>query len=123
MLAGTDESTMVFENKFNVGDMGDIEQKTPKARFAYALKYRDAVFAIWIDYKTGILYVNQTPPGDARNIFALTKRDRTIDYNMIRKTSDRIKLVLDAHYSNNARYDSPATREMFLELLGFLGVS
>lgn len=122
MLAGTSEADMVFNNRFDVGDERDIEQKTSRAKYAYSLRFRKMTFAVWIDYKTGIFYVNRKPPADGSNVYALTKRDSTLDYNMIRKTSDRVKLLLEVHYLNNARYDSPATREAFFELLGFLGV-
>lgn len=122
MLNGMDEADMVYGNVFNVDDTGDIEKKTSNSKFAFAIRYSNSEFAIWFDYSKGKAYVLGKLPKDAKPIFALTKRDSTIDYQAVERTSDYLKSLNKFFYAGLLRYDSPVTRELFLNVLDFLGV-
>ena len=123
MLAGTEESKIMFDNEFSVEGDKEIRKKTSAAKFAYALVFQQMKFAVWIDYGQGYFYINEKVPKDAKNVFALTKRDNTIDYQAVKRTDSYMRTLVDVYYMGGVRYSSPAVRESFLEVLGFLGVN
>lgn len=123
MLAGTEESKIMFDNEFSVEGDKEIRKKTSAAKFAYALVFQKMKFAVWIDYGQGYFYINEKVPKDAKNVFALTKRDNTIDYQAVKRTDSYMRTLVDVYYMGGVRYSSPAVRESFLEVLGFLGVN
>lgn len=122
LLANDSEADMVFENKFDTGSKSDICAKPATARFAFALRYKRRQWGIWLDYSSGIMYVNAQVPKDA-HVYSLTKKDGTVDYRAIRKTSGVVKGLVDLHYSGAIRYETAFIRESFFEILSFLGVA
>ena len=122
MLAGTDEARIIFDNEFEDTSAGEVCAKTPNAKYAYTLVFDKMQFAIWIDYKDGIYYVNSKVPDNAPNVFSLTKRDGSIDRKAVRRSDAFLKLLNEIFYIGGLRYESPALREAFHEVLGFLGI-
>lgn len=122
MLNGSKESDMVFGNVFNVDDTGDIGKKSAAAKYCYAIRYGENIYAIWIDYGQGLCWISSKLPKDAANIFALTKSDATLDYQAIERSSDYLTLLNRFWYLGTLRYESPALRETFLNVLEFMGV-
>lgn len=122
MLNGTEEADMVFGNKFLVDYAGDICRKSADAKYAYAIKYNGKVYAAWIDYRQGLCWISAKLPKDAPNVFALTKKDATLDYLAIERSSDYLQALNRFFYLGALRYESPAIREMFLTILDFLGI-
>lgn len=122
MLKGHRESEMIFENRFADTSNGEIAPKTYNARYAFAIIYDAATFAIWIDYKAGIFYVTSYLPPKSRNVYTLTKNDSSINYTMVRKADGLMKILIQAFYAGGLRYESIAQREKFLSVLGFLGI-
>lgn len=122
MLKGNRESEMIFENKFADTSNGEIAPKTHNARYAFALLYDASTFAVWIDYKAGIFYVNSQLPPKSKNVYTLTKNDSSVNYQMVRKSEGLMKVLIQAFYAGGLRYESIGLRERFLAVLGFLGI-
>ncbi len=122
MLAGNEESAIIFENKFADTSGGEIEQKTPNARYIFAIRYCKQTFAIWIDYKSGLIYINSKLPKQAKNVYTITKKDSSIDYQQLKKTDSHLKMLNELFYLGALRYESIALRESFLTVLDFLGI-
>lgn len=124
MLSGTDEGSMIFDNVFADTTGGEISKKTSNARFAYALVYNSNRFAIWIDYKRGLFFVNShIPKGSEKSTYVLTKKDGRIDYNKVARADDLMKILIKTYYAGGLRYSDPFIRESFHALLGYLGIS
>jgi len=122
MLEGDDESKVIFDNVFSDTTGKEIAKKTPNAKYKYALKWGKITFAIWIDQKRGLWFVTEKLPKDAKNVYTLTKKDSSVDYQAIEKANPLARLLCDVYYIGGLRYDSPATREAFFEVLSFLGI-
>ena len=122
MLAGHAEAEMIFENRFADTANGEVAAKTSNARYAFALIYDATRYAVWIDYREGIFYINSKVPPKAKAVYTLTKNDSSIDYAMVQKADSVMKILLQAFYAGGLRYESVACRERFLSVLGFLGV-
>lgn len=122
MLSGTEESEMVFGNVFGSADTGDVQPKTKAARYAYAIRYADHIYAVWIDYGQALCFITSRLPKDAGNVFAITKADASLDYQAIERTSPYLQMLNRFFYQGTLRYESPAMREMFLSILEFMGI-
>lgn len=122
MLAGHDESAVIFDNEFRDETNGEIMRKTPNARYKFGFKWGRVTFAIWVDGKRGLWFVNSKMPKGAKNVYTLTKRDSSVNYTTVQKSSNLMQLLTQIYYVGGLRYESPSIREAFFEVLSFLGV-
>lgn len=122
MLNGVDEGNMIFDNVFNIDNTGDISKKSSNAKYTFTIKYANYEFALWLDYSRGLAYINTKTPKDSKNIFTLTKSDSTINFLAVERTNEYLQMLNRFFYAGLLRYDSPVTRELFLNVLDFLGV-
>lgn len=122
MLAGSDESKIMFDNAFHVQGDKEICKKTSNAKYTFGLVFQAAKYGIWLDHKSGIWYINEHIPKGSKAVFALTKHDNTIDYQAVKRTDEYMQLIVNAYYAGAVRYSNPYVRESFLDVLGFLGV-
>ena len=122
MLAGNEESKVIFDNKFEGVNDKTIAKKSSQAKYAFALKWQKTTFAIWIDYKRGYYYINTKLPAQVCNVYTLVKQDATPNYPIIEKTNGLLQLLLDVFKMGGLRYETPWIRESFFEILTFLGV-
>lgn len=122
MLEGHDESAVIFDNEFRDETNGEIIRKTSNSRYKFAFKWGKVVFAIWVDSKRGLWFVTQKLPKGAANVYTLTKKDSSVNYQAISKSSNLMQVLVQIYYVGGLRYDSPSTREAFFEVLSFVGV-
>lgn len=123
MLAGTAESDMIFDNRFDMGYMGDVEPKTHEAKYMYSIVYGDRCFALWIDRKQGHLYVcKKEPKGKNAKRYKLSKSDGGINRAAVRMADDVIKFVIECYYANLIRYETVQLRALFFGVLDILGI-
>lgn len=122
MLQGDSESSTIFDNVFRDTTGGEIADKTPNARYSFALKWGKVTFAIWIDNKAALWFVCSKLPDDAKNIYTLAKRDSSINYQTISKTEGFLRVLPEIYRIGALRYESPAIREAFFEILSFIGI-
>lgn len=122
MLEGHDESAVIFDNEFRDTTGKEIAKKTSAAKYRFALRWGKTTFAVWIDTKRAIWYINSKVPKDAKNIFTLAKRDSSINYRMLEKVNPMCQMLKDVYYIGGLRYESAHLREAFFEILEFLGI-
>lgn len=122
MLDGYDESRIIFDNEFEDTTGREIAKKTSNARYRFALVWNRIRFAIWIDHKRGLWFVTSLLPKDATNIYTLTKKDSTVNYQMIDRASSLMKMLVKIYYIGGLRYESAHLREAFFQVLSFLGI-
>lgn len=122
MLDGHEESRIIFDNEFQDTTGREIAKKSANAKYRFSFKWNKQTFAIWADSRRGIWYVNEKTPKDSSSIYTLTKRDSTVDYQMIDKSSPLLDMIKNMYYIGALRYSSPAIREAFFEILSFVGI-
>lgn len=122
MLDGIDEASTMFDNEFRDTTGGEIESKSPGAVYAFALVWGKVTFAIWIDRKQALWYVSRKLPKDAPNVYTLAKKDSSINYRMIAKTDGLLRILPEIYRFGGLRYETPALREAFFEVLSFIGI-
>ena len=116
-----EESRVFFENEF-VGEYNpEVMAKPSRARHAFTIRFgRD--FGIWFDFKTGLVYVSKNCPNDEKPVYALLRKDGTIDYRVITRRSDTIKMLQRMAREKMLRYESPMLAAQFGELLTYIGI-
>lgn len=122
MLEGHDESKVIFDNEFSDTTGKEISRKTSNAKYNFAFRWGKITFAIWIDSKRALWFVTTKTPKDAKNIYTLAKKDSSVDYQAIERSAPIIDLLTQIYYIGGLRYESPATREAFFEVLSFIGI-
>lgn len=122
LLAGNSEARVIFDNQFADVSAGEVESKTAKARYEYAIRYNGFTFALWVDWETGLFYISEQLPKDAPNVYTITKKDGSIDHRTLKRTDSLMKILNDAFYIGSLRYESPALRVAFHSVLSFIGV-
>ena len=123
MLDGYADAATMFDNEFAGADDDFIERKTPAARYQFGIAYKNVRFGVWLDLSQGLMYINRTIPANHDNsVWALSTSDNKIDYQMARRSEPHLKKVISLYYVDALRYDSPATRELFLSVLNFFGI-
>lgn len=122
MLAGHEESAVIFDNEFADVTGKEIMKKTPNAQYKYAFKWGKVTFAIWVDSKRGLWFVTSKLPKGAKNVYTLAKRDSSVNYQVVQKSEPLAKLLTEIYYIGGLRYESASLREAFFEVLSFLGI-
>lgn len=122
MLAGNDEAATIFDNEFRDTTGGEICSKTADAKYTFGIKWGKIVFAVWIDKRKGLWFVTSKAPKDAANVYTLTKRDSSVNYTMVSRTHGVLKVLPEIYRLGGLRYESPAIREAFFEVLAFIGI-
>lgn len=122
MLSGNEESKVIFDNVFQDTTNGEISKKTQSAKYRYAIRWGKMTFALWADKKTGTWYVSSKVPKGAKNVYTLTKRDSSANYDAIDRANPLLDLVNRLFYAGLLRYESAHIRESFFEVLAFIGI-
>lgn len=122
MLEGNEESKVIFDNEFSILDDGVISRKSENARYRFAIVWGKQTFSLWADHKQGLWWVYEKLPKQSVNVYALTKKDMTLNYQLIKRTDHLMQLVSDLYYAGCLRFESAYIRESFFEILQFLGV-
>ena len=122
MLKGNEESKVIFDNVFQDTTGKEIMKKTSEAKYRFAFKWSSLIFAIWIDQSRGLWFVTSKLPKGSKNVYTLTKKDSSINYQAIKRADPLAKLLSEVYYIGGLRYESPHLREAFFEVLEFLGI-
>lgn len=122
MLEGYDEAKVIFDNEFEDTTGKEIAKKTSTAKYRYCLKWGRMNFAVWVDTKRGLWFITSKVPMGAENIYTLTKKDSTVNYEVLDNASPLTSLLVKVYYVGGLRYESAHIREAFFEVLSFLGV-
>ena len=124
MLRGSDEARWVFNNEFIDDNDEYIEKRPNTAAFKFGIRYLGTSFGVWLDWQRATFYVEGKIPKNYESLtYALTRSDNSINYRMATKTNESLQILLDAFYLQSVRYDTPATRECFFQLLGYFGIA
>ena len=121
MGAVTGYTEHTYSNEF-VRDERFIADKTPSAKFSFAVRYRGTTWGIWIDWQEGFYFVTEKIPKDASPVYSLTRDDGTVSTIAARRTTKALQSVVDMYYAGGVLYDSVATRERFLDAMALFGI-
>lgn len=121
-LAGTEEGKKIFENKFAVEADKTVIKKPKHARYLFGFVFCGDTFGVWIDEKAGYMHITEKA-AKGQHVYALTREDKSADYDLIKKTAPQMKTIVNAFYRDRVRYEDIKTREKLFSALKFLGVA
>ena len=119
MLEGSDESKVIFYNKFRNETGGEIMRKTSNACYKFAFKWGHMSFGIWLDRKRSLWFVTGKIPKGARNVYTLAKRDSSVQMQVLSKSEPLAKMLVGMYKAGGLRYESAHIRKAFFASLSF----
>lgn len=115
------DAPVFFENEFEGEFNPEVAIKPSRARHVYSIVFGET-FGIWYDLKAGLVYVSSKAPNDGKPVFAMLRRDATIDYTILRRSSEVIKTLAGMERNKLLRYETPMLAAHFGEFLTYIGV-
>lgn len=126
LLAGSNETDMMFSNEFLNVHNGLIEPKTPNAKFSFGIVYAGESFGIWLDCCSGIVYVNRSIPNNVDSsrfpIFAMTNADNDLNLSVATRSEPYLKRIRKLYVKGQVRYDDEGCFESFSRVLSLMGI-
>lgn len=112
-----------YGNEFVAAATDFVAKKTPEAVFDFGVAANGETFGVWLDKDEGFYYINHKVPRDTgRPIYALTTADNRPNYIVAKSANKTLKALSDLYCFGCLKYDTPATREHFNDVLTLFGV-
>lgn len=112
-----------YGNQFDTDASKFIESKPSRAKFSFGVVYRGEQFGVWGDLKEGLYFINTKIPKETdMPIYALSTSDSKPNYIVAKRANKTLQNLADLYCYGILRYDKPATREHFNEVLSLFGV-
>ena len=110
-------------NRFLEPHKDEIEPKPKTCELLFGLLYQADEFGIWVDKREYFLHISSKVPrsGHNRPIFAFSFSDGDINTPVLEACAPEMRIVVNALYRRNVRFESLLTREKFLRTLKLLG--
>lgn len=114
-IAGTDYEKYAIGNQFADNNKSLIERKGSKARYVYTLHTLKGTFSVWYDTITGEYYAQEKRP---REEVRYTNNVSLVDeeVTLLVKSDKKLEYPRTAFRNGRMLFDSPTTRNVFLEL-------
>lgn len=120
LVQGTSYGSYAIDNEYLRDNNTFIEPKTPIAEFSIAVKYNGNYYGFWLDYKIGLIYVNNQYDPDSYNIYCITKEDHEPNLLLIKSisTCKAMQRVLYCFQHGLLRFNNMTCKNQFYELIG-----
>lgn len=131
--ADDDESTASKLSKANARDFANavsgealdridslfIAQKTPNAEYMCAIKYQTTFLTLWLDVKTGIIYVSDKYKVDnLKPFYVAFSADMTVNTSLlIASQYPQLKAIKAKFYTNQIRYNNGNTADKMFDVI------
>lgn len=121
LVAGSDEESVIINAEFNNGGNLFIEKKPSGAKFRYGFRWKGQPYGVWCDLSEGRWYINKKIPSDGLT-FALTAKDMRPNLMLIEQATPFLKNLRRLYGYGMVYFDSPNTREGFVDLIRLIGL-
>lgn len=125
LVKGTPYEAVMIDNEFANGGDEFVGKKPKTAKFRYAFLFQGETFAVWVDEREGLYYVNGKAPGDAEEkaqMYAMTASDMRPNLIMIERASPFIKGIMRLYRVGVCRFENAGMRERFLRMMRLVGL-
>ena len=121
LVSGTEEETVIVNGDFSNGGELFIAKKPKAAKFRYGFKFQGANYGVWLDAENGLYYINRKIVKDGV-IYALSAQDMRPNLVLIEQAAPFLRNLRRLYGYNMVFFDSPATREGFVDMVRLVGV-
>lgn len=121
LIDGTRYGEYAINNEWLLDNDTFIEKKTPRAEFMLGLQYEGVMYGFWVDYKVGLIFVNNQYDPCHPCLYCLTKDDHEPNLLLIKSLneSSRLKRVVYAFRNALLRFSDMTVKNQFYEFIGY----
>lgn len=120
LIANTNYANYSIENEFLLDNEKFIESKTSVSKFRFGIQYDNHIFGFWVDFTTGIIYVNRKYDKTSKAIYTLRKEDHDINLLLIKNI--RGTFIDEAVYlfkNGCMRFEDIVVKSQVFEILSY----
>lgn len=121
LVSGSEEEQVIINAEFSNGGKLFIEKKTAVSKFHYGFSFKNKRYGVWCDLNEGKWYINKKIPSDGV-MFALTAKDMRPNLMLIEQATPFLKNLRRLYGYGMVFFDSPNTREGFIDLIRMIGL-
>lgn len=121
LVAGTKYEEFAIENKPLRDNEIFIAKKTPKSDFMLAIKYNNRYYGFWVDYKEGLVFVNEQYDPSSYSLYALNKDDHEPNLLLIKslKKGTQLQRIIYCFENGLIRFENMQVKNQFYEFIGY----
>lgn len=122
LVQGTPYAAVMLDNEFANGGDNLLGSKPTRARYRYGFVFGGDRFGVWCDDITGVYYINNKIPNNSGLLFTLQAGDMAVNVLMVERAAPFAKGLMRLFGFGRVLFDTAATRERFVKMLGLIGL-
>lgn len=121
LVTGTEYEEYAINNSFRLDNQNFIAHKSGTSKFSFAIKYKDNILGVWLDFNIGRVYVSNNYI-DNGCIFACTNDDHTPNTMLlsVAKQYKGFKIFINNYKLGNVYYENPKIKNLCGEIIRLL---
>lgn len=121
LVEGTEYEDYAINNSFKLENNDFISKKSGTSKFSFAMKYKDNILGVWLDYNNGCVYVSFDYDKNGC-IFACTNDDHSPNTMLlsVAKKYRGFKLFIDNYKLGNVFFENNKIKSISNEIIRLL---
>ena len=121
LVKDTEYEEYAINNSFRLDNQNFIAHKTGTSKFSFAIKYKDNILGIWLDFNIGRVFVSNNYINNG-SIFACTNEDHTPNTMLlsVAKQYKGFKIFINNYKLGNVYYENPKIKNLCSEIIRLL---
>lgn len=121
LVSGTEYEDYAINNSFRLENKDFIMKKSGTSKFSFAMKYKDNILGVWLDYNNGYVYVSFDYDSNGC-IFACTNEDHSPNTMLlsVAKKYRGFKLFIDNYKMGNVYFENNKIKSISNEIIRLL---
>lgn len=121
LVEGTEYEDYAINNSFRLENNDFISKKSGTSKFSFAMKYKDNILGVWLDYNNGCVYVSFDYDKNGC-IFACTNDDHSPNTMLlsVAKKYRGFKLFIDNYKLGNVFFENNKIKSISNEIIRLL---
>jgi len=121
LVEGTEYEDYAINNSFRLENNDFISKKSGSSKFSFAMKYKDNILGVWLDYNNGCVYVSFDYDKNGC-IFACTNDDHSPNTMLlsVAKKYRGFKLFIDNYKLGNVFFENNKIKSISNEIIRLL---
>lgn len=121
LVSGTEYEDYAINNSFRLDNKKFISKKTGSSKFSFALKYKNIIMGIWMDYIGGRIYISNDYINNG-SIFACTNQDQEPNTMLlsVAKQYAGFKIFINNYKMGNVYYENNKIKNYCDEIIRLL---
>lgn len=124
LVSGTEYEEYAINNSFRLENQNFIAHKSGNSKFSFAIKYKNNIIGIWLDYFNGRVYASLNYINNG-SIFAVTSEDHSPNTMLlsVAKQYKGFKIFINNYKLGNLYYENPKIKNICSEIFRLLSIN